>query len=259
LIGKKAAAALAAVLGIIVVVALGANFYLNTPKQATAANSFHFSFATSQNDATIVQGANVTLSLEATYVSGNAQPITFSASGGPNGTSYCFTNQNGVVTNFHTFKSNLTVSTPANASSDFYPITLWASAANSSGAKSNFNLTIVNSEITVFGTLRGTTLALAGYSSEEIYPTNIAFTSNTTGKTYELHVKRYGDTEQAPGKFGNYTITLPNLDTYKVQGYFFSLPHYIPVPRVLHGETQNGYLTLNCTVGVTTLQANYWG
>jgi hypothetical protein len=220
---------------------------------------FHFSFAASKNNATIVQGANITLSLEAAYVSGNAEPIVFSARGGPYGTSYYFTNQNGIVTNSHTLKTNLTISTPTNASSDVYQITISASASNSSGAKANFNLTVVNSQITVFGTLRGTTLALAGYSSEEIYPTNISFTRNTTGESYELHIKRYGDTELAPGKIGNFTIILPNLDTYKVEGYFFSLPHYIPILRACQGDTQKGYFTLNCTVGVTSVKANFWG
>lgn len=250
-----ATAAIIIVLGMLAI----AVFYATAPEQDQIAKPFSFSLIATPNNGTVIQGGNTTLTLEATYLSGNAAPITFSASGGPNGTSYYFTDQIGKVTNIHPFRSNLTISTPADANSDSYLITISGSAANSSGAKTRFNLAVLNSEITVSGTITGTSVSLAGYPDEEIFPTDIKFTSNTTGETYEVHVKRYGDTEQYPGKVGNFTITLPNLQSYKVWGYFFSLPHGIPVARVGQGDTEKGYFTLNCTVGVKSVEANFWG
>ena len=234
-------------------------FYATAPEQEQIAKAFSFSLIATPDNGTVIQGGNTTLTVEATYHSGNATPITFSACGGPNGTSYYFTDQIGKVTNIHPFRSNLTISTPADANSDRYIITISASAANSSGAQTLFNLAVLNSEITVSGTITGTAVSLAGYPDEDIFPTDISFTSNTTGESYKVPVKRYGDTEQYPGKVGNFTITLPNLQSYKVQGYFFSLPHGIPVPRVGQGDTEKGYFTLNCSVGVKSVEANFWG
>jgi hypothetical protein len=256
---KKSAFAIAAVIVVFVLVLAVTELYFASTQPKPAVNPFRFCLTANPTSATIIQGGNTTLTLEATYQSGDAESITFSALGGPNGTQYLFSSQNGTVTNNHPFKSNLTISVPATADSEVYAIQISAAPQKSAGNQASFNLSVVNSQITVSGTITGTSLAIAGYSSEDIFPTNIAFTSITTGESYEVHVKRYGDTEQYPGKVGNYTITLPNLQSYKVQGYFFSLPHYIPVLRVAQGDAQKGVFMLNCIVGVSSAEANFWG
>jgi hypothetical protein len=257
---KKTIIAFAAVAVAAIIVVYAAATYSTAPQSKPVDSPFRFSLTATPDNATIIQGGNTTLTLEVTYLSGNAEPITFSAVGGPNGTVFQFTNQSEIVTNLKSFRSNLTISVPELADSEVYNIQLLASATNSSGSQANYNLTVVNSKIQVSGTLTGTYLEFAGYSREDIFPKEIDFTSTTTGETYEVHVKRYGDTEQYPGKVGNYTITLPNLQTYKVYGDFFSLPHYIPVlSRRAQGATQKGLFTLDCGVGVDSVEANFWG
>jgi len=248
----------AAVTAVVLIVAVSAAaFHLVTLQ--SEAKPFSFSLSVIPDNGTIVQGSNTTISVEATYLSGNAVPITFSADGGPNGTTYEFTNHTGIISKSQSFRSNLTISTPASADSNVYAVKILASATNSTGIQAAFNLTVVNSYIQVYGTLTGTHLTFPGYSDEDIIPSDISFISTTTGQGYSVHVNRYTDTEEYPGRIANYTVSLPNLQTYKVSAYFFSFPHYIPVSRpMVQGGTQGGYFTLDCGVGVDSVEANFW-
>jgi len=255
---KKNKLIFAAVTAVVLIVVVSAVAFHVITLQSES-KPFSFSLSVIPDNGTIVQGSNTTISVEATYLSRNSVPITFSGDGSPNGTTYEFTNQTGIISKSQSFRSNLTISTPASADSNVYAVKILASAANSTGIQAAFNLTIVNSYIQVYGTLTGTNLTFPGYSDEDIIPVDIYFNNTTTGQGCSVHVNRYTDTEEYPGKIANYTVSLPNLQTYKVSAYFFSFPHYIPVPRpMVQGGTQDGYFTLDCGVGVDSVEANFW-
>jgi uncharacterized membrane protein len=257
MITKKNRIIFAAAAVVAVLVAFAAtDFYLIALQSAS--EPFSFSIAVSPDKCAVVQGGNAAITVEVTYIEGKTESATLSASGGPNGTIFEFSNQTGTPASKQPFRSNLTISVPYYVESDVYLIQISSNAGNLT-RQATCNLTVVNSEIVVSGTVTGTNLTLAGYPSEDICPISINFKSNSTGQNYEVKVYRTTDTTQKPGKVGNYTITLPNMQSYKVSCYFFSFPHYIPVPRSATGDVKDGYFTVSCGAGVSSLSANFIG
>lgn len=219
---------------------------------------FAFNLSTNPNNGTVLQAQNLTLNISATYFEGKPETVTLSASGGPNGTLYQFSNQTGTPINKLPFSNFLTVTVPNSSASEIYPITISATTGNFT-CQNTFNLTIINSQIQVTGIVTGTHVDIAGRPSEDIYPTDIEFKSTSTNQTYSAKVHLPLDAKGMPMKTGNYSIILPNQQTYRVWCYFFSYPHFIPVPRVGLNEAGDGYLTVSCGVGVNSTVANFTG
>ena len=246
----------AAILVVVVVAVTATGCYLLALQSASEPLSF--SLAVTPDECAVVQGGNATIAVDVTYIEGNPEPVTLSACGCPNGTRYQFSDQTGTPNATQPFRSNLTISVPYYVESDVYLIQISSNTGNIT-RQATCNLTVVNSEIVVSGTVTGTNLTLAGYPSEDICPISINFKSNSTGQNYEVTVCRTTDTPQKPGKVGNYTITLPNMQSYKVSCYFFSFPHWVPVPRSATGDVKDGYFTVSCGAGVSSLSANFIG
>ena len=210
------------------------------------------------NNGTAMQAQNLTINLEADLLEGQPEPVTLSASGGPNGTIFQFTNQTGTPTKTQSFTSNFTILLPLSTLSGTYSINVTSIAGNHT-SHALFNLTIVNAEIRVSGNITIDSKVTTSGVTLDVIPTDILFTSNTTGETYQAKVHRFTDTTFAPGKTGNYSIMLPNQQSYHVDFYCFSFPHYIPVARVANSGIENGYFTVFCSPGVDAIEANFTG
>lgn len=218
---------------------------------------FALNLSTKQNNGTVMQAQNLTITIDAAYIEGQPEPITLSANGGPNGTLYQFSNQTGTPNSTKPFSSFLTITVPISSASEIYPIKISATTGNTT-YQNEFNLTIINSQIQVNGTVTGTHVDIAGRPSEDIYPTDIEFKSTSTNQTYNAKVYLPPDAKGMPMKTGNYSIMLPNQQTYRVNCYCFSYPHFIPVYRASIGP-ENGYFTVSCGVGVNSTVANFTG
>jgi hypothetical protein len=226
---------------------------------------FAFNLSINPNNGTAMQAQNVTISANATYIEGIPEPITLLASGGPNGTLYQFSNQTGTPTRTQPFTSNLTIILPPAAASGFYIIDI-ASNANVQTSHTIFNLTVTKQEIKfyktgieVYGNVTIETKITVSGVTLDVVPTDILFTSNITGKTYQVKIHRFTDTDLAPGKTGSYSIQLPNQQSYDVKFYCFSYPHYIPVLRTPISPNETGYFAVSCEAGEESFIANFIG
>ena len=219
---------------------------------------FGFSLSTYPNNGTIMSAQNLTITVDVAYLEGRAEPVTLSASGGPNGTIYQFSNQTGTPNATHPFSSNLTVLVPSTVATGSYAIEVLANSSTQVH-RTAFNLTVVSAEIKVSGDVTINTKITVNGETLDVIPTDIIFTSTNTGERYEAKIHRYTDTTAAPGKTGNYSITLPNLQSYRVDFYCFSYPQYIPVPEKAKSGIENGVFTVNCGAGVTSMSANFTG
>jgi hypothetical protein len=230
--------------------------YLMTP--LSASKHFAVIFSTYPNNKTIMQGQNLTISVDVIYVEGTPEPVTLSVSGGPNGTIYQFSNQTGTTSSIQPFRSNLTIIVPASAASGSYSID-FSSNANSKTDHDIFNLTVLDSKIQVSGTVTILSHVTINGVTIDVIPTDILFESNTTGQAYQAKIDRFTDTSVAPGKTGNYSISLPNQQSYRIGFYCFSFPHYIPIFRVATSGIENGRFTVDCSVGTNSIIADFTG
>ena len=239
------------------VLAAGA-FYLTAPQPKLVVKPFSFSLTAIPNNSTIRQGGNTTIAVEAACLDGNALPVMLSAAGGPNGTLYQFSNQTGTPTAAQPFNSYLTLILPTSTAQGSYLIDVSANSTKQV-RQAAVNLTVVDAEIEVSGAVTINTQTTVSGVTMDVIPTDIFFTSTTTGQSYQAKIHRYTDTTLAPGKTGSYSISLPNLQSYSVDFYCFSFPHYIPVLEVAKNGIENGGFTVNCAVGVTSISANFTG
>jgi hypothetical protein len=210
------------------------------------------------NNGTAMQAQNLTIKVEAVFLEGQPEPVTLSASGGPNGAIYQFINQTGTPTKTQPFTSDLTISLPSSIVSGSYLIDV-TSNASTQIVHTPFNLTVLKAETQVSGTVTINSKVTLSGATLDVIPTDILFKSNTTGETYQVKVHRFTDTTLAPGKTGNYSIMLPNQQSYHVEFYCLSFPHYIPVLRIATGGIENGYFTVSCRPDVDSIGANFTG
>lgn len=221
-------------------------------------DALRFNLKVYPSNASIMQAQNITIKLEVTCLDGASEPVTLQANGGPNGTLYLFSRQTGTPNATEPFSSNLTILLPASAASDAYAINVSA-ASGSKTVQDTFTLNVVSSQIQVSGTVSGTPISLAGYASEDIIPTEIVFENTQTNQTYHSKIHRAADTPQRPGTVGNYTISVPNQQSYRVTIYYFSFPHFIPVARTAYVSDQRGHFIVDCEAGIDAIVADFKG
>lgn len=219
---------------------------------------FAFNLSTKQNNGTVMQAQNLTITIDAAYIEGQPEPITLSANGGPNGTLYQFSNQTGTLTKTQPFTCNLTIFVPPSANSGSYLIDVTSNASTPT-SHALFNLTVLNAQIQVYGNVTIASKVTISGVTIDVIPTDILFTSNTTGETYQAKVHRFTDTPLAPGRTGNYSILLPNQQSYHVEFYCFSYPHYVPVLRTPISAGENGHFTVSSGAGLNSTVANFTG
>ncbi len=247
--------AVAAVIVVFIAVAV-TGFFLVNPQSAS--RPFAFSLSMYPNDGTIMQGQNLTIRVDVVYLKGTPEPVTLSVSGSPNGTIYQFSSQTGTPNATQPFSSNLTIFAPASAASGSYFIDV-SSNASAQTCRATFNLIVVAAEIQVSGTVTIISQVTINGVTVDVIPTDILFESNTTGQAYQAKINRFTDTSVAPGKTGNYSISLPNQQSYRVGFYCFSYPHFVPVFRVATSGIENGYFTVNSSAGTESIVANFIG
>jgi hypothetical protein len=245
----------ATVIVVFIAVAISGFYHINP--QSTS-KPFAFSLSMYPNNGTFMQAQNLTIRVDAPYLKGTPEPVTLSANGGPNGTIYKFSSQTGTPNATQPFSSNLTIFAPALATSGFYLIDI-SSNSSAQTCHATFNLTVLNAEIQVSGTVTIISQVTINGVTIDVIPTDILFESNTTGQTYQAKINRFTDTNVAPGKTGNYSISLPNQQNYRVAFYCFSYPHFIPVFRVATSSIENWYFTVDCGVDIDSLVANFTG
>jgi hypothetical protein len=252
---NKMILAVAAII-VVLVAAAATGFHLITLQSAP--RPINSDLTAYPNNATVMQNQNTTIKVDVAYLEGTPELVTVSASGGPNGTLYQFNSETGTPNASQSFSSNLTIVLPASAASDTYAINI-SSTLGSRAVQTTFHLTVINSQIQVSGTVTGTPMPLAGYASEDIVPTQIVFENTKTNQTYQAKVYRATDTPQRPGTVGNYSILLPNRQSYRVTIYYFSFPHFVPVARAAYEGNQRGHFTVDCGAGIDTIVADFQG
>ncbi len=242
----------------VIMIALAIALAFGTLFNGTPLWNKHFAFTVSTfpDNTTIMQSQNVTIKVDVTYVEGTPEPVSLSVRGEPNGTSYQFSNQIGTPTDKQPFTSNLTINVSTSACSGSYLLEV-ESTAGAKTTQAKFNLTVVNIQIQVSGRATVDTQLETNGQILDIIPTHIGFRSTATNQTYEAKVNR--DINIPLVKTGNYSISLPNQQTYYVIFYCFSYPHFIPVPRIGTEGTENGYFTVHCGAGADTIVADFTG
>ncbi len=244
-----------AVIVVFIVVAIPGFYLINPP---SASKPFTFSLSMYPNNATIMQAQNLTIRVDVAYLKGTPEPVTLSASDGPNGTIYQFNSQTGTPNATKPFSSNLTIFAPASAASGSYFIDV-SSNTSAQTCRATFTLIVVAAEIQVSGIVTIISQVTINQVTIDVIPTDILFESNTTGQAYQVKVHRFTDTSVAPGRTGNYSISLPNQQSYRVEFYCFSYPHFVPVFRVATSGIEDGYFTVDCGAGIDSLVANFIG
>ncbi|MDT8781755.1 MAG: hypothetical protein IAX22_03795 [Candidatus Bathyarchaeota archaeon] len=219
---------------------------------------FVFSLSTYPKNATVLAAQNLTIRVDVAYIKGAAELLTLSATGGPNGTLFQFSKKTGTLNATQPLSSYLTISVPTSAASGSYPIDVCSNSSSQTG-NAKFNLTVLASEIPVSGAVTILSQVTVKGVTIDVIPTDILFKNNATGQVYQTKISRFSDTNVAPGKTGNYTISLPNQQSYDVGFYCFSFPHYIPIYRAATSGVENGVYTVDCGLDVTSLSANFTG
>ena len=231
----------------VLVAATVTEFYLETTQSAS--KPFSFSLTASPDNAAVVQGGNATITVEAAYLNGTSKPLTFSASGGPNGTTYTFLPQTLAPTKGNPLSSNLTINLPNANVSRTYAINITATTPDGMTNSTTCTLTVLNNEILIKGTV--TANRWPG-----VYPTKIEFMNVNTEQVYITNVDTTNSSGGSSGlsQTGTYNITLPNHQTYQVicwcnftsESGHSSARGFEPM-----------WLTIDCGTGVTTLTKDF--
>ncbi|MCW4001008.1 MAG: hypothetical protein NWE93_12285 [Candidatus Bathyarchaeota archaeon] len=217
--------------------ATGIHFLLRS-----ASEPLIFSLALSPDNDAVTLGGNTTVTLEAAYLNGTIHPITLSAYGGPNGTTYTFTPQTVEPSKTKAASSNLTINVPAAAINGTYTINVTAATADGKANIKTYSLVVLGDEIYVKGKV--TADQWIG-----VYPTKIAFVNVNTHQVYTAPV------EAASGsKSGTYNITVPNHEIYQI----ICSCNYTPASgHSSYRAFEPMWLTVDCAPGVTTLTKDF--
>ncbi len=217
---------------------------------------FDFTMAVSSSSNTVQKGGSLQINVNVTYLRGEPETVALSASGGPDGATYSFSNQTGTPTNIAPFSCNLTIMVPASASTEIYVINVTACAANGKNYSLPFELSVLDADIQVSGTV-------TVKSSEPIYPTEIQFVNVATNQTYKAIVNTTPSSPSAAVlvQQGRYSISLPNHESYRVTCTWTRLlgPWGVSPSDELHGTFEGGTLDVDCAGGVTSIVRDYSG
>jgi len=170
---------------LVLAIAAAAEFYQATQ---SATNPLVFTVSAYPNKVTIMQAQNSTITIGVACLKGIPEPVTLTASGGPNGTIYQFTNQTEQLAQNGTVNTNLAIMVPPSAVSDTYNVNITASTADGQTNSTVYTLIVVNSEIQVLGTVTATSCVyISPGRSVDSFPTEIIFESIATNQTYQTH------------------------------------------------------------------------
>lgn len=115
---------------------------------------------------TVLQGNSVNVNVSISYLQGDPENITLTASGIPVNTDYSFSQSRGFPTNNNTFNSILTLYVPKTVPTDSYLITINSTAENGKSYTFPYTLFVLDSGILVSGRVDG---------GVDVIPTEIMF------------------------------------------------------------------------------------
>jgi hypothetical protein len=252
---RKTALVLAVILVMIVSLVAVIHFatYPHIESQSVK-TSFDYQLNIYPLNSTVTQGNSVTANINVTYLQGTPQNVTLNAYGVQTNVTYSFSNQTGKPLVRNPFTSNLTIKVLTTASSNTYMVNISATSPNGKTYSSPYNLTILNAEIQVSGSVDLT-------SRTAVVPSALQFIDTASNRNYTA-----GINFNIPSPYrgliqqGTYNISLPNQHSYKVICYwvgFFGIG-VIPLPNA-SGTIDFGTLVINGGVGVCSMTKNYSG
>lgn len=181
---------------------ISGNSPTQTPTQTPTPNpvSFDYRLDVSPTNGAIMQGSSVRINVTISYVQGSPENITLSAIGVPDGADYTFSQLQGIPSNNSTFNSTLIIHVSEAVPTSSYSVTVNSTADNGKTYSSSYTLSVLNSKISVSGTVNG---------GIGVVPTQIMFEQfSATGTTTQTFI--------VPVQSGNYVISLPNKQFFAV-------------------------------------------
>ena len=136
---------------------LDGNPATNEPIESPAPYPVEFDYfldVTSMNG-TVLQGNSVNINLSISYLQGDPENITLTASGIPDNADYTFSQSQGLLTENKTFNSILTIYVSDVVPTDFYLITINSTADNGKSYYFPYTLFVLESGILVSGKIDG--------------------------------------------------------------------------------------------------------
>ncbi len=165
-----------------------------------ASTPFDYNLSVPKMDTTVMQGNTVPIDILITYIQGSPENVLLNATGIPKQATYSFTQVEGVPTNSSSFNSTLTIFVTELVPSDQYKITITSTANNGKTYSSHYDLSVIDSKISVSGRV----------TTNEGIPNQIIFEQmssygSLTGKVYS-----------SPIVSGNYAVVLPSEEYFAV-------------------------------------------
>jgi hypothetical protein len=160
---------------------------------------FDYNLTISPTYDTIMQGESVKIYMSVAFVEGSLENVTLNVSGIPVHAYAAFNQPQGSPTNSSAFNSTLTITTSTALPSSTYNITINATADNGKARNTTYVLSVLNSKVTVSGTITAKGITPTKITFQEISPSG-----GLTGATF------------TGGINGIYYISLPNKALFAV-------------------------------------------
>ncbi len=194
------------ILFLAVLVSLSWNGFFQSNNQTNnnptlASTPFDYNLSVLKLDSIVMQGNTVPIDIVITYAQGSPEKVLLNATGISKEANYSFTQVEGAPTNNSSFNSTLTILVTEFMLSDQYNITITSTATNGKTYSSHYDLTVINSKISVSGTVT---------TNKGRIPTQIIFeqmsgSGSLTGKVYSSSIVS-----------GTYSVVLPNKEFFAV-------------------------------------------
>jgi len=201
------------------------------------------------------QGNSVSTKLNITYVQGSAQNVKLAATG-PEGVTFSFSNQIGTPTSTDGFTSNFTINVPDWVSIGVYKINVTASIGNDEIHSCSYNLTVLDAEIQVSGSVEVD-------ANDFAWPAQLQFTNGDSTYYANVHLNMITP-DKFPVQKGTYKILLPNHQNYTVICIWNSFgaqgnqSGWFPDPsKYDSGKYYCANLEVNCDLGTTSMKQDY--
>jgi hypothetical protein len=242
------------VFGAVLAFAIAACFFINSFSPLGSQPTFDYTLNVSPFSSAIMQGQKIETNITVSYLQGAPQPVTITVTCNSSIANFCLSNSTGTPKPDEPFTSNLTIAILDNAEPATYMVSINSGTSNNRAYSSVFNVTVLNRQVQVFGIVSAT-------SEKSIYPTNLQFVSIQTNQTYNATLTY--PKASAPYNLiqrANYTVFLPNHQSYKVTGTWTNLfgPWSKPTD-LLNGIFDCGILNVDCKAGEDKVNENYYG
>ena len=160
--------ALAIVLGAAICTYALINYHSSQP--------FNYAVGVSPIDKSMMQGQTISTNITVSYLQGTPQPVSLNVITNSESIQTILSNPTGIPKPNEPYTSNLTICISNSAKPDIYQITV-TSNSNNQKHSSIYNMTIIDSEINVFGTFNVS-------SNESIFPYRLQFVSQQNYAIY---------------------------------------------------------------------------